>query len=279
MTQDLKPIIHPPRNRLPVMVSVPHAGRTYDPLILARATQGQRALETLEDPLVDRLMWRTIAAGIGGVVQTVPRAVIDCNRDPDEVDPAAIRQIAPLPVGPRATYGLGIIASRTRRHGTLWRQPIEREEFQRRLDDIYWPYHRAIEQMMDQLAIAHGQVLLVDCHSMPARPRGEAKIVIGDRHGTSAAGWLAEAAARGFRDAGLTVAMNQPYAGGAISERHGQPTDGRHALQVEIDRSLYLGPDMRTPAVGFDRMASIVAHVIADLGQRLADECWGMAAE
>lgn len=279
MTQHPKPVIHAPRSRLPVMLSVPHAGRDYDALVLARAAQGQRALESLEDPLVDRLMWRTLAAGIGGVVQPVPRAVIDCNRNPDEVDPAAIRQIAPMPVGPRATHGLGIIASRTRRHGTLWRQPIERDEFQRRLDTVYWPYHRAIEQMMDKLAIEHGQVLLVDCHSMPVRPRGEATIVIGDRYGTSAAGWLSDAAAKGFRDAGLNVAMNKPYAGGAISERHGRPAEGRYALQVEIDRSLYLESDMRTPAAGFDRMASILATVIAGLGEQLAADRWDLAAE
>lgn len=279
MTPLLQPIIHAPRSTLPVMVSVPHSGRDYDPAILARSTQGQRALETLEDPLVDRLMWRTFASGVGGVVQPVPRAVIDCNRHPDEVDPAAIRLVAPQPVGPRATHGLGIIASRTRRHGTLWRQPIEREEFQRRLDSVYWPYHRAIEHMMDWLAIEHGQILLIDCHSMPPRPRNEPQVVIGDRHGTSAAAWLGEAAAKAFRAAGLTVAMNQPYAGGAITERHGDPASGRHALQFEIDRTLYLGPDLRTPADGFDRMASILATVIAELGELLTGTVWGLAAE
>lgn len=274
-----QPIVHAPRSDLPVILSVPHAGRDYDPTILARACQGQRGLETLEDPLVDRLMWRTIAIGIGGVVQPVPRAVIDCNRRPDEVDPAAIRHVAPQPVGPRAIHGLGIIASRTRRHGALWRQPIERDEYDRRLEEIYWPYHRAIEAMMDQVAINWGQVLLIDCHSMPPRPKHEAQIVIGDRHGTSAEGWIGAAAASAFRAAGLSVAMNQPYAGGAISERHGDPANGRHALQFEIDRSLYLEPDLRTPSANFDRMASIVATVIADLGEQLSRDGWSQAAE
>ncbi|WP_051504135.1 N-formylglutamate amidohydrolase [Sphingomonas jaspsi] len=279
MTQDTIPIIHPPRIGLPVMLSVPHAGRAYDPAVIARSTQGQRALETLEDPLVDRLMWRAFAAGIGGVVQPVPRAVIDCNRRPDEVDPAAIRHIAPLPVGPRAQHGLGIIASRTRRHGALWRQPIERDEFQRRLDRIYWPYHRAVETMLDQLAIDHGQALLLDMHSMPARRPGEARIVIGDRHGSSAASWLSQAAAGAFRDAGLTVALNDPYAGGAISERHGRPSDGRHALQIEIDRSLYLAADQRSPAATFDRLAAILSSIAVSLGEHLASRQWDVAAE
>jgi N-formylglutamate amidohydrolase len=279
MTDFAKPIIHPATVGLPVMVSVPHAGRDYDAVTLARSTQGQRALETLEDPFVDRLMWRTFAAGVGGVVQPVPRAVIDCNRQPDEVDPAAIRHIAPQPVGPRARHGLGIIASRTQRHGALWRQPIESGDFQRRLDRVYWPYHRSIEAMLDGLMIDHDQVLLVDCHSMPPRPRGKARIVIGDRHGTSAAPWLAQAAATAFREAGFEVAMNDPYAGGAICQRHGCPSEGRHALQIEIDRSLYLAPDLRTPATGFDRMTEIMVAIVIALGRRLGDARWNLAAE
>lgn len=279
MTHFPAPTVHSPRTGLPVMLSVPHAGRDYDAKTLARATQGQKALETLEDPLVDRLLWRAFAAGIGGVVQPVPRALIDCNRHPDEVDPAAIRHIAPQPVGLRARHGLGIIASRTHRHGQLWRQPIERADFERRLDAVYWPYHRAIETMLDQLAIDHQQALLIDCHSMPPRPRGKARIVIGDRHGSSAAAWITQSAAASFREFGFDVAMNDPYAGGATTERHGCPANGRHALQIEIDRSLYLGPDLRTPAAGFDRMTEILAKVAQRLGRQLADSRWDIAAE
>ena len=89
------------------------------------------ALEMLEDPLVDRLAWRAIAAGIGAVVQPVPRAVIDCNRDEEEVDPARDRRNRPGPVGPRARHGLGLVPSRTHRHGALWRRPIDRDRARR----------------------------------------------------------------------------------------------------------------------------------------------------
>ena len=273
------PIVHPPRGRLPVLLSVPHSGRDYHEVVLANAAQGRRALETLEDPLVDRLAWRAISAGIGAVVQPVPRAIIDCNRDEDEVDPAAILGISPGPVGPRARYGLGLIPSRTHRHGALWRRPIDRAEFSQRIDRIYRPYHRALEQGLAADVALYGEALLIDCHSMPSRPHGQAHVVIGDRHGTSAAGWLVTEAARLARSAGFTVALNDPYAGGAIVARHGRPHQGIHAVQLEIDRQTYLASDGRTASSGFDRVASLIEMLAASLGQAMLDHAIATAAE
>ena len=273
------PIIHAARNALPVCLSVPHSGRAYTPMLIANAVQGRRALEALEDPLVDRLAWRAIAAGTGAVIQPVPRAAIDCNRGEDEVDPAAIAAISAAPVGPRARNGLGLIASRTHRHGALWRRPIDRAEFERRVETVHRPYHRAIEQALDTLAITHGEALLIDCHSMPPRPRAEADIVIGDLHGTSAAAWLSDAAAAIARDHGFRVARNDPYAGGAIVARHGRPGDGIHAIQLEIDRASYLGRDLRTPGPGFDRVAQLIEALAQGLGKFLLGRALSDAAE
>ena len=273
------PLVHPPRCALPVLLSVPHSGCDYDATVLANAAQGKAALEPLEDPLVDRLAWRAITLGVGAVVQRVPRAVIDCNRDEEEVDPAAIAGVSPAPVGLRARHGLGLVASRTARHGALWRRPIDRAELQRRIIEVHRPYHRAIEQALDALLAAHGEVLLIDCHSMPPRPRGQADIVIGDRHGASAAGWIGAEAARIARSQGFRVAMNDPYAGGAIVARHGRPLDEVHALQVEIDRAAYLAPDLRSAGTGFDRVASLIEALAAELGRHLLDRGWREAAE
>ena len=273
------PLLHAARNALPVCLSVPHSGRAYTPMLIANAVQGLRALEALEDPLVDRLAWRAIAAGTGAVIQPVPRAAIDCNRGEDEVDPAAIAAISAAPVGPRARNGLGLIASRTHRHGALWRRPIDRAEFERRVETVHRPYHRAIEQALDTLAITHGEALLIDCHSMPPRPRAEADIVIGDLHGTSAAAWLSDAAAAIARDHGFRVARNDPYAGGAIVTRHGRPGDGIHAIQLEIDRASYLGRDLRTPGPGFDRVAQLIEALAQGLGKFLLGRALSDAAE
>jgi N-formylglutamate amidohydrolase len=273
------PIVHLPRNGLPVLLSVPHSGRNYDEAVLANAAQGRRSLETLEDPLVDRLVWRAVSAGFGAVMQPVPRAIIDCNRDEEEVDPAAILGISPAPVGPRARHGLGLVPSRTHRHGRLWRQPISRDELKRRIEQVHRPYHDAIANQLAMLTDLHGEALLIDCHSMPSRSQGQADIVIGDRHGTSCAGWLGNEAAGVARSSGFRAGLNDPYAGGAIVGRHGRPHLGIHALQLEIDRSTYLKSDGRTPAVGFDRVACLIEKLAADLGQALADRAIAVAAE
>jgi len=273
------PNIHPSRGSLPVLLSVPHSGRDYDPAVLGNAAQGRRALETLEDPLVDRLAWRAIAAGIGAVVQSVPRAVIDCNRGEEEVDPAAIAGISPAPVGPRARHGLGLVPSRTHRHGALWRRPIDRAELGRRIGEVHRPYHQALAEGLEALRIRHGEALLIDCHSMPPRANGQADIVIGDRHGTSCAPWVVAEAMRIVRAAGFRAEINDPYAGGAIVARHGRPGAGVHALQLEIDRSLYLDPSGRTAGPGFDRIASLIEELATALGTALGERSLDEAAE
>jgi N-formylglutamate amidohydrolase len=273
------PTIHPPRGSLPVLLSVPHAGRDYDETVLANAAQGLRSLEPLEDPLVDRLCWRAIAAGFGAVIQNVPRAVIDCNRDEEEVDPASVQDISPAPVGPRARFGLGLIPSRTHRHGALWRHPVERTELIRRIEQVHRPYHLALEAALMALGGRFGEAVLLDCHSMPSRSGGRVDIVIGDRHGTSAAPWISAEAARLARDAGFRVALNDPYAGGAVVGRHGKPIKGIHALQIEIDRSAYLKADGRTAGPGFDRVASLLEMLATGLGQAIIDRALREAAE
>ena len=124
------------RNDLPVLLSIPHAGRDYPGWLMAAAWSGRPSLEPLEDPLVDRLAWRALAAGFGAVIATCPRAAIDCNRAEDELDPILIDDTPSAERGSRARGGLGLIPSRTARHGHLWRSRIDREEVERRLDEI-----------------------------------------------------------------------------------------------------------------------------------------------
>ncbi|WP_275896725.1 N-formylglutamate amidohydrolase [Sphingomonas mesophila] len=258
-------------------MSVPHSGRDYPNWLVADACGGIESLEPLEDPLVDRLAWRAIAAGHGAVVAQAPRAAIDCNRAPDEVDPTQFVGWPHPCRSRRAAAGLGIIPTRTASHGRLWRSSIRHDELQRRISDAHAPFHGAIEQGLARIAARHGAAVLLDCHSMPHR-RGQAELVIGNRHGTSASPWLADAAARIARAAGWTVALNAPYAGGHVVERHGDPLAGIHALQLEIDRRCYLAPDMRSPGPGFDRAADLMANLAAQLGQ-LAERQGLLAAE
>ena len=262
------PIVHPTRSTLPVLLSVPHSGREYPAWLIANAARGRAGLESLEDPLVDRLAWRAVAQGIGAVIARAPRAAIDCNRAADEIDPAVIVDAGPDAVGVRARGGLGIVPSRSAPHGRLWRRPIDQAELDLRIVEAHASYHGALADELRCLANTHGQALLIDCHSMPVR-HGQAQIVIGDRHGGSAAPWLAAEAGRLAKANGWSVAFNDPYAGGHIIERHGRPERGVHALQLEIDRSCYLARDMRSPGPGFDRAARLIEQLALGLGNAL----------
>jgi N-formylglutamate amidohydrolase len=263
------PIVHPSRSTLPVLLSVPHSGREYPSWLIANAARGRAGLESLEDPLVDRLAWRAIARGIGAVIARAPRAAVDCNRAADEIDPSVIIDAGCDAVGARARGGLGIVPSRSAPHGRLWRQPIDQAELGLRIAEAHATFHAAVADALQRLVASHGQALLIDCHSMPAR-RGQAQIVLGDRHGGSAAPWLATEAGRIARANGWSVAFNHPYAGGHIAEWHGRPERGVHALQLEIDRSCYLARDLRTPGPGFDRAARLIEQLVLDLGTALS---------
>ena len=257
-----------PRSANPVVLSVSHSGRDYPGWLVDEAAAGRPALETLEDPLVDRLVWRALASGLGAVIARVPRAAIDCNRSPSDLDPGMIEPRPSGEASERARGGLGLIPARTASHGRLWRRPLLLAEAERRIEEAYVPFHEAVAAMLDSHAAGGGDVLLLDCHSMPPR-RGQAELVIGDRHGRSAAAWLTREAALIARSLGWSVAINVPYAGGHIAERHGRPGDGRHALQLEIDRRCYLGADLRTPGPGFDRAARLFEKLASGLGAML----------
>jgi N-formylglutamate amidohydrolase len=263
------PIVHPPRRPVPVLLSVPHSGRDYPHWLLANAAGGRAALESLEDPLVDRLVWRALAGGIGAVVARAPRAAIDCNRAADEVDPAVIADAASEAVGIRARGGLGIVPSRTVPHGRLWRRPIDRAELERRIAEAHAPFHEALAEALERMVDAHGKALLIDCHSMPSRT-SQAQIIIGDRHGGSAAPWLAAHAAAIAQADGWSAALNDPYAGGYVVERHGRPERGIHALQLEIDRACYLAPNRRGAGPGFDQAARLIERLAFGLAEALA---------
>ena len=268
---DLRPlpacVMVPPRSGHPLLLSIPHSGRDHPSWLVDNASGGLAALQSLEDPLVDRLAWRALAAGIGAVIARCPRAAIDCNRAPDEVDPAVVAG-APAFGSDRAAAGLGIVPGRTARHGHLWRAPIDQAELDRRVGVVHVPFHRAIETALDRLAIVHGEAILLDCHSMPSR-RGQAELVIGDRFGTSAAPHITAAAARIARALGWVVALNVPYAGGHVIDRHGAPADGVHALQLEFDRACYLAADGRTPGPGFDRAARLLEQLALGLAAEI----------
>jgi N-formylglutamate amidohydrolase len=273
------PIIHQPRGDLPVLLSVPHSGRDYPDWLVALASAGKPALATLEDPLVDRLVWRALQRGCGAVIACSPRAAVDCNRSEDEVDPSVIEGARRGRVSARARGGLGIVPGRTQQHGYLWRRAITPSQLDERLAQAHRPYHAAIEAQLALLVDRFGCALLLDCHSMPPPPEGVPPIIFGDGRGRTADGWLSAEAVAIVRRAGLEAALNDPFAGGHVIERHARPHSGVHALQVEIDRRCYLDSRMRKPGGGFDRIALLIETLALELGQALIGRQFATAAE
>ena len=271
--------MHEGRAELPVLLSVPHAGRDYPDWLIDSARSGRAALQTLEDPLVDRLVEPAIAAGFGAVIARTPRAAIDCNRSEEDIDPAVIRGSRPGPTSARARGGLGIIPARTVSHGSLWRRPVDRAELEQRIAGAHRPYHEAIDRALKGLLARFGCALLLDCHSMPTpSPRGP-QVVIGDRFGRSATRWLTAEALTIARQRGFTASVNEPFAGGHVVERHGDPARGQHALQIEIDRSCYLEPDGRTLSGRAADAAALITALAEGLGGALLGRGLPAAAE
>ena len=273
------PLIHVPRGDLPVILSVPHSGRDYPDWLLELSSGGHRALSSLEDPFVDRLAWRALNRGVGAVIARAPRAGIDCNRAEDEVDPSVVEGGRRERLTARARGGLGIIPARTSHFGYLWRTAVSREQLQARVEEAHRPYHDAIAEMISQTVERFGGAVLLDCHSMPPPVGGAGEIVLGDRRGRSSGWWVTSEALRVARDCDFEVGLNEPFAGGHVVERHGDPARNVHALQIEIDRSLYLDPGLRKPGADFDRLARFIETLAVRLGEHLLRQPFATAAE
>lgn len=279
MTPLSAPIVHEPRGDLPVILSVPHSGRDYPRWLVQMAGGGRPSLELLEDPLVDRLIWRALKRGCGAVIAQAPRAAIDCNRAEEEVDPSVIEGARRGRVSARARGGLGIVPARTPQHGYLWRRAVSPKQLEDRLDQAHRPYHRALEEQISLLLDRFGVALLLDCHSMPPPPAGIPPIVFGDCRGKTADAWLSEKALDSARRSGFEAGLNDPFAGGHVIERHARAARGVHALQLEIDRRCYLDEALRVPGRGFDKVAKFIESLAVDLGEELIARRFATAAE
>lgn len=242
----------------PLVCAVPHGGRIYPPVLFSAAMVPHAVLEQLEDRYADLLIAKAVQHGAVAIVARVARAWIDLNRGEEDLDPE-LRDPphSGPPLSGRARSGLGLLPRRVGRRD-LWREPPTAESAAARIANIHRPYHAAVAQALDDACRRFGHAVLIDCHSMPTlgglRP---ARIVIGDAHGKSAGKGIAVEVAREARVQGYSAAINAPYAGAHSLARHGRPNDNVHALQIEIDRTLYLERDMRAPSDGLRRTQSL----------------------
>lgn len=270
--------LRPALANCPLLITVCHAGRAYSRELLAMARVPERTLAELEDPLVDQLAASARTDGAGLLAANAPRALIDLNRAPNDLDPSAVRGGTRWRPTARARLGLGVLPTRLPGAGALWRTPVPATELERRIADVHAPFH---EQTARELAGALdrcGTALLLDLHSMPPLAEGT-QVVFGDRNGSSCSSRFAAAAARAAAEHGLSFAFNAPYAGGHVVARHGRPLAGVHALQVELSRDLYLDASGRRPGAGWDATAAFVGALARALIDEVPPMAWQAAAE
>ena len=261
----------------PLLISVPHAGRHYPQSLLDNLAVPARHLLRLEDRLVDRLAGQALEAEVPTIIATRPRAWIDLNRSIREIDASIINGVNPVAFGQpsrKVRGGLGLVPSRLSGVGNLWRKKWDWEDIQSRIENDHQPYHEQIDAVLDRIKQKFGAAILVDLHSMPSLGKSSehpAQIVIGDRFGKSASSVYSELSYSFFDRLNFRSQLNHPYPGGYMLERHGRPEKGIHAIQLEIDRALYLDEQQREPT---QNLPQIAQHVL-DMALLLADQLSG----
>jgi N-formylglutamate amidohydrolase len=264
-------VIEPAQCRGPLLFNSPHSGRVYPEAFLQTSRLDLQTLRRSEDSFVGELIEGVVARGHPVVRAHFPRCYVDVNREPYELDPRMFDGRLPSFANTRSMRvagGLGTVARVVGDAQEIYDQRIAVGEALRRIEGLYKPYHRILRRLFMQLQRDFGAAILVDCHSMPSatggrdeRPRAD--LVLGDRYGTSCVGIVAETIEQCMREFGYSVSRNKPYAGGFITEHYGNPTTGLHAIQLEINRALYMDEKRYERANSFGRLAGEF-EVLAD---------------
>lgn len=255
----------------PFVFASPHSGDVYPADMGTAPDLDEAGLRSAEDALVDRLIAPGQARGAALLLARLGRAWVDLNRDPDDLDPVLIEGLEGRTASPRAAAGYGVIPRLTGDGRPLYDRRLGADEAASRIARAHAPYHAALDQLMQAAHARHGVAILVDWHSMPARAtqgNGGARgpdVVLGDRHGSSCAADLTRRLRREFEALGWRVALNQPYSGGWTTQRWGRPAEGFHAVQIELNRALYLDEATLEPGIGWSRCAAGVGRVIEAL--------------
>jgi len=263
-------VVRPRELSAPLVFNSPHSGRVYPRAFLAASKLDAMALRRSEDAYVEELFGFVAELGAPLLYAHFPRAYLDVNREPYELDPALIRDGLPHYANTqsvRVVGGLGTIARIVSESDEIYREPLSLFAALERINRLYTPYHATLRSLLAEAKQAFGLAVLIDCHSMPSHPMtdtggGRPDFVLGDRYGTSCAGELTHAAAQQLKAQGYAVALNKPYAGGYITEHYGRPHAGQHVLQVEINRALYMNETSFDKAPGFERLQQDLERMV-----------------
>lgn len=271
-------VVMPARQTLPVVFASPHSGADYPPEFVAQSRLRFPALRRSEDSFVDELFASAPSLGAPLVRALFPRAFVDPNREPFELDPAMFEDELPTFVNtgsPRVAAGLGTIAKVVSNGEEIYARPLRFVDARRRIDEFYRPYHEALRELVMATCARFGRCLLVDCHSMPSvggpmeRDAGHSRVdfVLGDCHATACDKTLVDRAEWALRNLGYRVARNAPYSGGYVTQHYGRPSEGLHALQIEVNRALYMDELSIMRSAGFAGLAARLQQFVSQLGE------------
>ncbi len=256
-----------------VVFASPHSGRAYARDFVRRSILDEQTLRSSEDAHVDKLFASAPDQGAPLLAAVLPRAWIDVNRSVDELDPALIEGVRARARNPRVASGLGVVPRVVANGRAIYRGKISLREAMTRIDEVWHPWHETVSVLMDESMDLFGEAILVDCHSMPHeaidtiphRQGSRPDIVLGDRFGTAAACDVVDQVEAAFAAAGLNVARNAPFAGAFATQRYGHPSRGRHVVQIEIDRSLYLNERTVRPNGNYRTFRKLIDGVVAEI--------------
>ena len=264
-----------------VVFASPHSGRDYPADLVAASRLDAHSLRRSEDCFVDEIFAGVTAVGAPLIRALFPRAYLDVNREAYELDPTMFEDALPDHCNtrsPRVMAGLGTVARVVASGAEIYARRLRAAEALDRIERLYKPYHRDLAALIEERRAIAGQAILIDCHSMPSvggpqdfdPGRRRADVILGDAHGAACSPVVVDAVARAFADMGYRVGRNAPYAGGHTTCHYGRPAAGVHALQIEINRALYM--DERRYA-----RKPFLAQLAADM-RRLAASLIGLEA-
>ncbi|MFO1141525.1 MAG: N-formylglutamate amidohydrolase [Amaricoccus sp.] len=273
MQNDVFQLTMPADPRSCAVFSSPHSGAEYPAAFLAASLLDPLQIRSSEDAFVDELFAAAPAAGAPLLAARVPRALLDLNRAPDDLDPALIRGAARRHLNARIAAGLGVIPRVVGEGRPIMEGKLSLAEAEARIAACWHPYHARLRTLLAEARRRSGMAILYDCHSMPRDALNAApamwgrrpEVILGDRFGGSCDRWLIDAATDVFAAAGFVVARNAPFAGGYITQTYGRPREGVHALQIEIDRALYMDEARIERLPGFPEIAARLATVAGGL--------------
>lgn len=262
-----------------VVFASPHSGRDYSHDFLRQTVLDGVQIRSSEDAFVDQLVGRATGFGAPFLAAHVPRAFLDLNRASDEMDPAVIEGASRSGHNPRISSGLGVIPRVVANGRAIYSGKLSLAEAEARVEAYWRPYHAALAKVMAATKRDFGRAVLVDFHSMPHEAvqaverlgHRRPEVVLGDRFGASAGVEIVDRIEEIFLEAGLSVSRNAPFAGAYIVQTYGRPSRGHHAVQIEIDRALYMDEQHVRPNDNFDSFQKLMERVvgeIADIGRR-----------